>query len=107
MGMTKSSKLMTTTKILAIFLIICAIPIIVVGSIFINQHITYMNEIKEFVKVELNIDNPELEFYDSEEPTYLEYRVTHYLVKGTNYLISVQHDSNYKIHYIDEDIIYG
>lgn len=101
------TKTMTTTKILAIFLILCAIPIIVVGSIFIQQHVAYMNEIKAFVRQELNIENPKLEFYMEEEPTYLEYRVAHYKVKGTNYLVSVQYDSDYKIHFIDEDIIYG
>jgi len=92
-------------RIAITFIIVCAIICTIIGCLFAREYVKEQDEIKEYVGKELNMANPELEYYDTEEVAWLDYICTYYFVKGTNYLVTVQHNED-GIHLIDiEEVI--
>lgn len=82
-------------KFLIVSIVLIAIGVILLACGYKKDKDIIADEVTKIT----GIENPQLEFVTTESPLFLEYKVTHYKIKGTNLLVSVQHNEN-EIHFI-------
>lgn len=91
---------MKAKRIISLYLFVCIVLIVIGATILISGCIEQKNELEKQVEEITGLENVELEFIETEEPEWLDYKVTHYIIKGTNLLVSVQHNKEEGIHFV-------